>query len=94
MTNGLKVGSIYETESGQLRQVVRIATDDNGRVRISYNSKSAKISGRDFEPGHTKANPPLDATFKNDSGRMLSDEEIQGYVKSGVLKNSELFGQS
>ena len=90
MNSRLEVGSIFETDSGQLRQIVGIATDNHGRIRISYNSKSAKIPGKDFEPGHTKANPPIDATFKNESGRMLTDEEIQEYVKSGILKNSEL----
>ena len=90
MSNGMRVGSIFETDSGQLRQVVEIATDNEGRVRISYNSKSAKIAGRDFEPGHTKANPPIDVTFKNDSGRMLTDEEIQKYIKAGVLRSNEI----
>ena len=90
MSEGMKVGSIFETEFGQLRQVVEISTDYNGKVRVSYNSKSAKIAGRDFEPGHNKTNPPLDTTFKTESGRMLSDHEIRAYVESGILEESEL----
>jgi hypothetical protein len=76
---------------GQLRQVVKIETDESGRVRISYNSKSSKIAGRDFEPWHTDSTPPLDETFKRESGRMLSDVEIQDLIKSGILKRNELF---
>ena len=90
MSENIKIGNIYKTDTDQLRQVVAIATDNDGTVRISYNSKSAKIAGRDFELAHTKAMPPSDENFKNSSGSLLSDNEIQELVKSGILKNSEL----
>ena len=90
MSAGIKIGNIYRTETDQLRQVIGIATDDNGIVRISYNSKSANIPNRNFELAHTKSMPPSDETFKSDCGALLSDDEIQELAKSGIIKSSEI----
>ena len=90
MSQNIKIGNIYQTDTDQLRQVVGIENDGDGVVRISYNSKSAKIENRDFELGHTKAMPPSDDKFKEDSGRLLTDEEIQALVEANIIKSSEL----
>jgi hypothetical protein len=90
MSQNIQIGNIYQTDTDQLRQIVGIKTDENGIVRISYNSKSAKIKNRDFELGHTKAMPPSNEKFKEDSGRLLKDDEIQDLIKTNIIKNSEL----
>lgn len=90
MITSIKIGSIFRTTSDQLRQVIDIATDSEGVVRISYNSKSAKIIGRSFELAHTKAMPPSESTFKNDCGNLLSSSEIKELINSGIIQSSEL----
>jgi hypothetical protein len=42
-------------------------------------------------PFLTRVGPHLDTTISNDSGRMLEDEKIQKYMKSGIHRSSELF---
>jgi hypothetical protein len=90
MSQNIKIGDIYQTNTGQLRQVVGIETDKNRVVRVSYNSKSAKIENRDFELCHTETMPPSDDKFKEDSGRLLTDEEIQTLIEANIIKSSEL----
>ena len=90
MSQNIKIGNIYQTDTDQLRQVVGIEMDGDGIVRISYNSKSAKIENRSFELGHTKSMPPSDEKFKEDSGRLLTDDEIQELIKANIIKSSEL----
>ncbi len=88
--SSFKVGDMYITESQQLRKITKISRDEEGRTRISYNSKSAKINNRQFEYGHTLANPPLEKTFQKDMGNLLSDSKKQELISSGILEQSEL----
>lgn len=72
----VKVGAFFMTLTDQLRKVTALEKDEQQRNRVHYLSKSGKISGRNFEFGHNKSNPPLLATFVNDCDRLLSDQEI------------------
>jgi|GEM_PF-5400071 len=88
--SSFKIGDMYITESQQLRKITKISKDEEGRTRISYNSKSAKIKNRKFRHGHTLANPPLETTFQKDMGNLLSDSQKQELVNSDILEQSEL----
>ena len=90
MSENIEIGNIYRTTTDQLRQVIGIDTDSDGIVRVSYNSKSAKIKNRDFGLGHTKAMPPSIDKFKEDSGSLLNDNEIQQLVEGNIINSSEL----
>lgn len=60
--NQIHVGGYYLTgdKCDQLRKVIQITQDEQGRNRIVYVSKSANIPDRSFEPTATLANPALE----------------------------------
>jgi hypothetical protein len=62
-TKDVVVDGEYLTESNQQRKVTSISADSEGRLRVTYLSKSANIPRRKYEIAHTKANPPLLSSF-------------------------------
>ena len=83
--NEVQVGAFFVTATEQLRKVTQIETDDQSRVRVHYLSKSAKNAGREFNFGHTKANPPLIESFISDCDHLLSAAEISQLRQSNVI---------
>ncbi len=81
---------INHSNPPQLRKVTAVVTDDKGNKRVEYLSKSSVIRGRDFDPGHTRSNPPLMDTFIADCEKRLTSEEVQDLLKSGVLSEDEI----
>ena len=87
--NEVQVGAFFVTTTEQLRKVTEIETDAQSRVRVHYLSKSAKIAGREFNFGHTKANPPLIESFISDCDHLLSAAEIAQLRKSNIILSNE-----
>lgn len=90
--NDVESGAFFINHSNppQLRKVTAVVKDEKGNKRVEYISKSAVIPGRDFNPGHTKSNPPLMNTFIADCERRLTSEEVQELLISGVLCEDEI----
>lgn len=88
-TSSVQVGQYFATATDQLRKVTKLDQDDQGRDRVHYLSKSAKIVGRRFNFGHTIANPPLLETFAIDCDRQLSLADVDDLRKNGILLASE-----
>lgn len=66
------VGGEYITEKKQLRKVTKITTDNEGRIRVNYECKSANFPDRAWEFCHTIENPPLLSTFVEDCDRKIN----------------------
>ncbi|MCC5900789.1 MAG: hypothetical protein JJT87_02510 [Halomonas sp.] len=88
----IEVGAVYRTETDQLRRVEKVESDDEGRNRVYYKAKSARIPNRPFDIAHTLDNPPLDESFAEACSHRLSDEEIRELVIEGVLTREKLDG--
>jgi hypothetical protein len=86
----IEIGSLYITGTDQLRKVVHIKKDENGRKRVHYIAKSALIQNRKFEMSHTLKNPPFDSTFANACSNKLNDNEISDLISKGILNKEEL----
>ncbi|MGJ7500712.1 hypothetical protein ACSFBF_10175 [Variovorax sp. ZT5P49] len=69
-------GGFYTTAAGQLRKVTDLEIDPEGRTRVRYLSKSARIPNREFDPTHTIKNPPLLDTFVEDCDKELSESDV------------------
>lgn len=85
----VQVGAFFITTSHQLRKVTQVETDAQSRERVHYLSKSAKIENREFNFGHTKANPPLMESFVSDCDHLLSAAEISQLRNSNIILPSE-----
>ena len=85
----VQVGAFFITASDQLRKVTQVETDTHSRERLHYLSKSAKIENREFNFGHTKANPPLMDSFISDCDHLLSAAEISQLRKSNIILPNE-----
>jgi len=85
----VQAGAFFVTPTEQLRKVTQIETDAQSRVRVHYLSKSAKIAGREFNFGHTKANPPLIENFISDCDHVLSTAEVSQLRQSNVILSNE-----
>lgn len=85
----VQVGAFFVTTTEQLRKVTKIETDAQSRDRVHYSSKSAKIVGREFNLGHTKATPPLIENFIIECDHVLSTAEISQLRQSNVILSSE-----
>ena len=85
----VQVGAFFITANDQLRKVTQIETDAQSRDRVHYLSKSAEIENREFNFGHTKANPPLMDSFISDCDHLLSAAEISQLRKSNIILPNE-----
>ncbi|MEO1855229.1 hypothetical protein [Chromohalobacter sp.] len=88
----IEVGAVYRTETDQLRRVEKVEPDDEGRDRVHYKAKSARIPKRPFDIAHILDNPPLADSFAEACSHRLSDDEIRQLVVEGVLTRDELNG--
>lgn len=79
------VDDLFQTANEQLRKVTKVETDSEGRTRVSYVAKSAKIPGRNFEPGHTLAKPPLLEDFLSQCNQKLGEEDLRDLKARGIL---------
>jgi hypothetical protein len=86
----IKIDSLYITGTDQLRKVVQIKKDKNGRNRVYYIAKSALIQNRKFVMPHTLKNPPLLSTFEKACSHELSENEISDLISKGILQKKEL----
>ena len=78
-------GAFFVTATEQLRKVTQIETHAQSRTRVHYLSKSAKKPGREFDFGHTKANPPLMESFILDCDHLLSAAEISQLRQANII---------
>ncbi len=87
----VKVGAFFVTPApnSQLRKVTAMPTDSQGRVRVEYVAKSAKLKNRAFAPAGTKANPALLNTFANACDHVLNATEIANLRQSKVILQNE-----
>lgn len=85
----VQVGEYFFKATDQLRKVTKLDQDDQGRDRVHYLSKSAKIVGRPFNFGHTIANPPLLDTFANDCDLHLSAADVANLRSQRIILASE-----
>ena len=89
--NQIHVGSYYLAgkKCDQLRKVVQITQDEQGRNRIIYVSKSANIPDRSFEPAATLANPALETTFADACCKELNNSDVENLRKKNIILNEE-----
>lgn len=87
--SSVNVGEYFTTSTEQLRKVTALDKDDQGRDRVHYLSKSAKIENRKFEFAHTIANPPLLDTFANDCDKHLNAAEVAALRESRIILADE-----
>lgn len=87
--NEVQIGAFFVTPNQQLRKVTRLETDAQSRTRVHYLSKSANIAGRQFNFGHTIANPPLIDSFITDCDHLLSTAEISQLRASNIILPNE-----
>ena len=87
--SSIQVGEYFITATDQLRKVTKLDQDDQGRDRVHYLSKSAKIARRGFNSGHANANPPLLDTFASDCDKQLNASEVADLRKSGIILANE-----
>ena len=87
----VKVGGFFvtPTPNSQLRKVTGMPTDSQGRVRVEYVAKSAKLKGRAFAPAGTRTNPALLTTFANACDRALSATDIAALRQSNIILPNE-----
>ena len=78
-------GGFYTTAAGQLRKVADLEIDSDGRTRVRYLSKSARIPNRQFDPIHTIKNPPLLDTFVEDCDKELSEPEVEQLRREHII---------
>lgn len=88
-TSSVQVGEYFITATDQLRKVTNLSKDAQGRDRVHYLSKSAKIMGRQFDFGHTISNPPLLDTFANGCDKQLSAADVDNLRKNGIILSGE-----
>jgi len=89
--NQIKVGGYYLAgkDCDQLRKIVEIRKDLEGRNRIVYAAKSAKIANRQFSPIATLANPALEQTFADACCKELTATDIAVLRKQNILLAGE-----
>ncbi len=85
----VEVGEYYNAGENQLRKVTNIVTDDKGRSREEYQTKSQAIPGRTFGSGSTLANPPIIGTFAKKCNRKLTPADVAALRKTNILLDSE-----
>jgi len=85
----VQVGAFFMTSTDQLRKVTKLDKDEQERDRVHYLSKSGKIANRAFGFGHSISSPPLLPTFINDSGRLLSDDDIAKLRSANIILKDE-----
>jgi len=88
-SSDVQVGTFFITAKDQLRKVTQIETDALSRDRVHYLSKSATIANREFNFGHTEANPPLMESFISDCDHLLSAAEISRLRDSNIILSNE-----
>ncbi|MGD9661674.1 MAG: hypothetical protein AB7U63_10405 [Porticoccaceae bacterium] len=70
-------GGYYITEGQQLRKVIELRQDEQGRTRIVYMVKSDLIPQKTFGYTATLANPALLSTFANACTKRLDAAAIR-----------------
>jgi len=88
--SSFSAGDMFLTASGQLRKVVEVEFDKEGRNRVRYVAKGSKIKGQPFSEPYPYDNPPLESTFMKACCHRLSGEEVTHYLMIGVLTTSEV----
>lgn len=85
----VREGEFFVTASQELRKVVRLVTDDQGRTHVWYQCKSATVANRPFLFGHSRNDAPLLEDFIAQCNHRLSRAAISELGERGILLEFE-----
>jgi hypothetical protein len=91
----VKVGSFYTAGKNQLRQVIAVIPDKDGKIAfVDWAGKSGNppkngIPSEGFSTAPNRTNPPSISTFCIACHKRLSDVEVKELVSTGVLTQDE-----
>lgn len=83
----IKVGAIFKSESGQLRKILALSKDEQGRTRVQYVSKSATVADVAFST--SLSNPALIKTFLGKCGTLQSSADLAQLRAEQILQPGE-----
>lgn len=85
----VQVGNFFATSRGQLRKIKQIGKNEQGETVVHYWSKNANSPNLPFHLAHQAALPPKIDVFIKNSGRRLSEEEIETLRLNNVILSNE-----
>ena len=77
------------TTPHQLRKVINVQSDTEGKLRVSYVAKSSKRHKHHLGFVTTVSNPPFIENFCKACECKLSQNEIDEFIKKGILTKDE-----